>query len=198
MRATGYLPRMWLLMIGAALAGKFDGMETSVDVTRLVAVAPEAAYAHVLDLNHVKAMFPRECIGLFVIGERSFGEGANALVRYDMGLMHRKLPMTLVRADAPRIIDFDHVGPRGFITRWHFEPVEGGTNVRIETPLSGPPKLLLGYYHNVVKTEWEGCYATALDNLSRAVAGRPAAAKAPPAAPIAPPAPDDAFIPTSP
>ncbi|MFZ5479156.1 MAG: SRPBCC family protein [Myxococcota bacterium] len=163
---------MWIAAIGLAMAGKYDGLDPDVRGERVVPAPAEQVFAYLLDLNHLQAMFPPDCVGRWEIGERSFGEGANAIVRYDMAMMHRKLPMTLVRAVAPTYIDFDHVGPRGFVTRWTLEPAEGGTKVVVETPLTAPPPPLLGYYHNTVKPEWEGCYARALENLEKGLASK--------------------------
>lgn len=157
---------MLLLLLPAALAGKWDGAPTDIQAERVVASAPEQVFSHLLDLEHLRALFPTDCVGLWEPGERTFGEGANAIVRYDIAAMHRKLPMTLVRAEAPRLIDFDHLGPRGFVTRWTLEPVEDGTKVSLLTPLNAPPSIFRGYFQNVVRPEWLGCYERTLDNLA--------------------------------
>jgi uncharacterized protein YndB with AHSA1/START domain len=157
---------MLTFLVPAALAGKWDGSDPDVSAERIVPAAPEVVFQHLLDLANLRAMFPTDCVGLWEPGERTFGEGANALVRYDMAAMHRKLPMTLVHADAPRTIDLDHLGNRGFVTRFTLTPVEGGTNVRIDTPLNAPPWPLDGYYFRVVQPEWQGCYQRALGNLA--------------------------------
>jgi uncharacterized protein YndB with AHSA1/START domain len=161
---------MWLAAIGLAMAGKWDGVDTDIRQERVIAATPEQVFGYLLDLKHLQAIFPLDCVGHWEIGERSFGEGANAIVRYDMAMMHRTLPMTLVRATAPTYIDFDHVGPKGFITRWSLAEAEGGTKVTVLTPLSAPPPPFTGYYFNTVKPEWEGCYARALENLEKGLA----------------------------
>jgi hypothetical protein len=158
---------MFLLsLLPAAFAGKWDDAPTDVQVERVVAAAPEAVFSHLLDLGHLRAMFPTDCVGLWEPGERSFGEGANAVVRYDLGAMHRKLAMTLVRADAPRIIDLDHLGPRGFVTRFSLAPEGEGTRVTLLTPLNAPPEIFRGYFQNGVRPEWISCYDRALENLA--------------------------------
>ncbi|MDP2304846.1 MAG: SRPBCC family protein [Pseudomonadota bacterium] len=164
---------MLLLLIPMALAGKWDGAETDIHAERVIAAPPEAVFSYLLDLGHLRAIFPTDCVGKWEPGERTFGEGANAIVRYDMAAMHRTLPMTLVRAEAPRIIDLDHLGPRGFITRWTLTPEPPGeegsaTKVRLETPLNAPPAPFRGYFQNVVRPEWMGCYTRTLDNLAGA------------------------------
>lgn len=163
---------MLLLLIPMVFAGKWDGAETDIRAERVIAAAPEAVFSHLLDLGHLRAIFPTDCVGRWEPGERTFGEGANAIVRYDMAAMHRTLPMTLVRAEAPRIIDLDHLGSRGFITRWTLSEEPGGTlapstRVRLETPLNAPPAPFRGYFQNVVRPEWIACYTRTLENLAR-------------------------------
>lgn len=172
---------MWIVWIGAALAGKYDGLDGDVVVERTLPAAPEQAFAYLLDLKHLQQIFPKDCVGSWEFSERSFGEGASVMVRYDIAAMHRTLPMTLVRAEHLRYIDFDHVGPKGFVTRWHVTPAEGGTKIRIETPLHPPPAPFKGYYFNVVRPEWTACYERTLDNLATELAAR--AASSAPSAP---------------
>ena len=160
---------MLLFLLPVAFAGKWDGAETDVYAERVVAAPPEAVFSYLLDLGHLRAIYPTDCVGLWEPGERTFGEGANAIVRYDIAAMHRKLPMTLVRAEAPRLIDLDHLGPRGFVTRWTLTPEGEGTKVRIETPLNAPPPPFRGYFQNVIRPEWTDCYARTLENLAGAV-----------------------------
>lgn len=166
---------MWIVWTAAALASPYDGMNGDIQVSRtLTGVAPEQVFSYVLDLKHLQAITPADCVGKWEFGERTFGEGASAMVRYDMGAMHRKLPMTLTRAEHLRFIDYDHVGPKGFLTRWHFDVSDAGTKITIETPIEPPPNPFKGYYFNVVKPEWTACYERTLDNLAQAVAARAA------------------------
>jgi hypothetical protein len=157
---------MLLLLLPVALAGKWDGAPSDVQADRVIPAAREAVFSHLLDLGHLRALFPEDCVGLWEPGERTFGEGANAIVRYDIAAMHRKLPMTLVRASAPTTIDFDHLGNRGFVTRWSLEEADGGTKVTLLTPINAPPWPFAGYYHSVVRPEWTACYARTLENLA--------------------------------
>jgi hypothetical protein len=157
---------MLLLLLPTALAGKWDAAPTDIQTERVIAAPREAIFSHLLDLGHLRALYPEDCVGLWEPGERTFGEGASAIVRYDIAAMHRKLPMTLVRADAPRVIDFDHLGPKGFVTRWSLEEVDGGTKVSVLTPINAPPWPFTAYYHKVIRPEWIQCYATTLENLA--------------------------------
>ena len=109
-----------LVGLASAASSKWDGANPDITATGLVPAPVDAAYAYVLDLTHLRAMFTEDCMGKIELGSRTFGEGANAEVRYDMGMMHRRLAMTLSRALAPTTIEFEHPGNRGFITRWSF------------------------------------------------------------------------------
>lgn len=161
---------MFLLLTGLAFAGKWDEAIADVQATAVIPAAPETVFGFLLDLANLQRIFPADCIGDWEPGERTFGEGASTWVRYDMAAMHRRLPMTLTVADAPRRVDFDHLGSRGFITRWTLEPADGGSRVTVLTPLNPPPRPFRGYYFKKVKPEWEGCYQRALAALGTAVA----------------------------
>jgi len=159
-----------LLTVASALAeGKWDSAVADVEATATVPASPETVMSFLLDLNNLKSIFPEDCIGKWEMGDRTFGEGASAIVRYDMGLMHRRLAMTLTHAMAPTSVDFDHLGKRGFITRWTLTPTEGGTQVRILTPLNAPPKPLKEYFFMNVHPEWKGCYERTLAALATSV-----------------------------
>lgn len=162
---------MILLLAGLASAAstKWEGANPDITADGLVPAPVEATYAYVLDLSHLRAMFPDHCMGKIELGSRTFGEGANSEVRYDMGMMHRRLAMTLSRALAPTTIEFEHPGNRGFITRWSFVEENGGTHVTILTPLNPPPKPFVGYYYSVVQPEWRTCYSEVITNLARSV-----------------------------
>lgn len=164
---------MLLLLAGLASAAssKWEGANPDIRADGLVPAPVETTYAYVLDLTHLRGLFPEHCMGKIQLGSRTFGEGANAEVRYDMGMMHRRLAMTLARALPPGTIEFEHPGNRGFVTRWSFAEENGGTRVTLLTPLNPPPKPFVGYYYTVVQSEWQTCYSEVIVNLARAVAG---------------------------
>ncbi len=168
---------MWLLLSSLVFAadpakpGKWDGVDTDIKASKVVAAPAASLIAHVLDLRNLQQLWPEDCVGVWELGDRTFGEGASAAVRYDMGLMHRRLTMTLARVEAPRYVEYDHAGKRGFVTRFLFTESESGTEVRLESYFAGPPRPLLGYYHQVVKPEWQACHARVLDALALAVPG---------------------------
>ena len=160
------------LVSNPAWAGKYDGMSADVKVSADVPATPEDVFSYLLDLKHLQAMIP--CIGSWEMSQRTFGEGASAMVRYDIAAMHRKLPVSLSRADAPYRIDLEHLGNLGFttvITLATPPSTDGGpiTTVTMLTPLNPPPWPVRKYYYDAVQVEWQKCYATTLDNLAQAM-----------------------------
>lgn len=160
---------MLLLLTRLALASEWDERVADVTATAQIPALPEVVFNHLLDLEHLRAILPTDCVGRWEPGERTFGEGASAIVRYDMALMYRKLAMTLTKADAPRTIEFDHLGNRGFVTRWTITQVENGSEVTVLTPLNPPPKPFRKYYYTKVQPEWTECYRRTLENLAREI-----------------------------
>lgn len=170
--------------VSPAFAGNYDTLTADVSVSAPVDATPEQVFSYLLDLHHLEAMIP--CIGKWEMSQRTFGEGASAMVRYDIAALHRKLPVSLSRADAPYRIDLEHLGDLGFTTVISLREVpftpEGETpktNVTLLTPLNPPPWPFRKYYYDAVQTEWKKCYATTLENLARAVGGRPSPIPAP-------------------
>ena len=158
---------MWMLLAGLAVAASnWDGKTADIEANLVVPAPAERVFNFLLDLRNLQKIFPVDCVGLWDMGERTFGEGASAIVRYDMGAMHRRLPMTLTHALAVSQVDFDHLGNRGFLTRWSLATEGEATRVTVRTPLNPPPKPFLRYYYTVVQPEWQTCYARTLTNLA--------------------------------
>lgn len=148
---------------------RWAGVSADVSAQAFVPAVPEKVFAFLLELSNLRVVFGDDCLGKLELGDRSFGEGASAIVRYDMGLMHRKLAMTLSRAEAPERVQYDHLGDKGFVTTWTLRAEDGGTLLSVLTPLNPPPRPLLTDYHTVVQPEWRRCYEQGLSNLTRAV-----------------------------
>lgn len=162
---------MLLLIAGlAAAASKWEGKVADVEATTAMPAPAEKVFSYLLDLRNLAVIFPTDCVGKWELGERTFGEGASAMVRYDFAAMHRRLPMTLTHALSASQIDFDHLGNRGFITRWSLVADGDLTRVTIRTPLNPPPKPLLGYFFQSVHPEWQLCYSRTLTNLATEMA----------------------------
>lgn len=156
--------------LGFAEPKNWDDKVADVEATLSIPAPPEKIFTYLLDLRNLQVIFPADCVGKWELGERTFGEGASAYLRYDMGMMHRRLAMTLTHATGPTSIDFDHLGNKGFITRWSLTASATGTDVRVRTPLNPPPKPLKGYYFTTVQPEWQLCYQRTLTNLATEMA----------------------------
>lgn len=148
---------------------RWAGVSADIAASAFVPAPPEKVFAFLLELSNLRVIFRDDCMGRLELGDRSFGEGASAIVRYDMGLMHRKLAMTLSRAEAPERVQYDHLGDKGFLTTWSLKAEDGGTLLSVSTPINPPPRPLQTYYYTVVQPEWRRCYEQGITNLSRAV-----------------------------
>lgn len=163
-----------LFHIAPALAGPYADMNADVTASATIQATPEAIFSYLLDFEHLQQIVP--CIGDWEMSQRTFGEGASAMVRYDIEALHRRLPVSLSRADAPYRIDLEHLGNLGFTTvitlRAEPETEDGpSTLVTLLTPLNPPPWPLRPYYANAVQVAWEQCYAETLSNLAEEMAG---------------------------
>lgn len=165
---------MSLLLLTAEMSlaapNKWDDKVADVEATLSIPAPPDKVFNYLLDLRNLVTIFPEDCTGKWELGDRTFGEGANAYVRYDMGVMHRRLALTLTHALGPTTIDFDHLGNKGFITRWSLTPSAVGTDVRLRTPLNPPPRPLRGVFYTSVQPEWQLCYQRTLTNLATEMA----------------------------
>jgi hypothetical protein len=103
---------MWMLLLSLALAGKWDGKNADVVAERVIAAPATALYDYLMDLDRYRVLYSQDCIGTWEKGNQSAGFGATATARYDMGAMHRKLPIVLqkgsrgeeIRTAHPRIV----------------------------------------------------------------------------------------------
>jgi hypothetical protein len=163
---------MWMLTVAAAVAGKWDSADPDVKASATIAAPAEKIFEIISDLEKLKLVTPPDCVGKWEMGIRTQGAGASAIVRYDIAAMHRRLVMTVARAEPNRLVDLDHAGPRGFVTRYTIEPVGGSESngssiVNVLTPLNPPPWPFQSYFFTVVKPEWEGCQARTLGEIQK-------------------------------
>lgn len=161
----------YLILILSSFAGKWDGVSADVSVSGTVSASPDVVYAHLLDLNHLRALFTEECVGEWENGNRSAGFGATAAVRYDFGAMHRRLSLTVSKGEPGRYLDLDHPGNKGFVTRFMLTPGADGasTTVEMTTRLNPPPWPVKGTFYKRVQPEWTTCYQTFLTRLDEAL-----------------------------
>lgn len=162
---------MWMLLPSLATAGRWDGENADIVSERVLRAPAAALYDYLQDLDRYHVLFSEDCIGWWEKGSQTTGFGASAIARYDMGGMHRKLPIILQKGSPGLYVDFYHPGNKGFTTRWLFTAVEGGTRVQVNTAMNAPPWPLTGYYFQGVQPEWEQCQTQALEVLSQKVPG---------------------------
>lgn len=183
-----------LALLPVALAGgRYANAVADVTASSTIAAPPEQIFSYLLDFKNLQASIP--CVGKWEMSQRTFGEGASAMVRYDVAAMHRKLPVSLSRADAPYRIDLEHLGNLGFTTVITLKDQSAGgppnTLVTMLTPLNPPPWPFRPYYYIAVQVEWTQCYVDTIKNVAAALNA--------PAGPAAPaPAPTPAAQPRDP
>ncbi len=170
----------WLTWVALAVAGTSEDGGFDVRAEGVVPASAEAVSAAVADLARMRGLVPPDCIGRWQLGHRTEGEGATAEVRYDIALLHRALPLVVAKVVPGRYVDWDHPGPRGFVTRWtltRVDPFSGrpevngaATHVRVESFFAPPPLMVQGYFRRVIRPEWETCQARTVQALARALA----------------------------
>lgn len=160
---------MWTLLLSLALASPIpDDQNADVVASKVIAAPVEVLYAQILDLNKLKDISDEACVGRWVLGPTTTGVGATASMRYHAAGMHRRLQMTLTKAEENKRITLDHAGDRGFITTWTFTPQDTATNVEMHSWLSIPPRPFRKYYFRKVQPAWVVCQEKALQNLADA------------------------------
>jgi hypothetical protein len=159
-----------LLFALAALA-----IEPSADVvvSRRFDAAPEAIYAHLIDARNVKAAAPDACMRSWMFPGRTEGIGAQFRVVYALEGWRRRLDVSVVAADPPRRIEWDHHGNRGFTTRFTIAPDEPGARVTVHTYLNEPPWPFRKYYVRKVQPAWRACYTELLENVAAVIGESP-------------------------
>ena len=147
----------WALLAPQAAAD--DARAGDLVNTQVVAASPAGMVDVLIDLPTFGRLLPPDCVGYFKVGLTPKGLGAQATVRYDMAAMHRKLELTVSRIERDEMwmVDMNHAGNRGFISRWVMVPGADGTAVTLKTPLNAPPWPFAGYFFDTVHPEWEGC-----------------------------------------
>lgn len=159
---------MWLLLSSLALAGKWDGVNADIVTHATVAASPSTISTFLSDVKNYRKIVPMDCIGWWLDGKQTVGVGANAEVRYDMGLMHRRVLLN-VKAASERYVDYEHPGKKGFTTRFLLTATETGTTIDMTSGFNPPPRPVRGYYYKVVKPEWERCQTLTLAALAEAL-----------------------------
>lgn len=154
------------LLLALATAAAEDG---DVIARRRIPAAADTLFAAALDLGAHPTYWPEGCISDWEPGSVRSGLGASARLVYHAGPWRRRLVATIAKAEAPRRIEVDHPGRKGFVTTWTFTPADTGTDVELRTWILAPPKPFRKAYFAKVRPAWEVCHAGALQGLEQAV-----------------------------
>lgn len=159
---------LWFCLVSAAFAGKWDGKVADIVATRTIAAPVGSVYEQMNTPAEWMALFPNDCadFGTPFDGD---GVGAKTVVTYTAAGMHRRLDAIWKTASVNRLVDVEHPGPKGFITRIDVVGEGTTTNVTMTTYLNAPPKLIRGYFYTKVQPAWVGCHERTLGNLDKAV-----------------------------
>lgn len=161
---------MLLLFISLALAGdnKWDGRDAHIEATWVVP-ASVADVQQVLADERALELFP--CVHHFDYTD-FLAEDADVRACYRLGTFSRRLDATWTRRE-PELVEIDHQGNKGFVTRFTLTSVDQGTEVHVKTWMNAPPKPFRKFYYTRVRPRWVQCYADGLLALEGAVGHRP-------------------------
>ncbi|MCO4744655.1 MAG: SRPBCC family protein [Proteobacteria bacterium] len=165
-----------VLLASALAASPYADANADVVTSATVPAPREAVHAALEDLDTFKAILP--CASDWAFGSVRKGQGASVELTYDVASMHRRLTAVVSKTEAPRLVDFDHAGNKGFVTRWKLTEQADGTLVELTTYLNAPPWPFRKVYFKRVQPAWEACYDEALAALPDHVDVRPPVEKA--------------------
>jgi len=149
-----------------AWAGRWDGVDANVVSKTTLTAAPAAVYAQIDDWNGLRANLDTGCVNDWVVGDRADGIGAEARMTYHNAMMHRRITARIAKLVPNRYVDLEHVGNKGFVTRFELKESGAGTEVTMTTYTNAPPWPLKGYYFKRVKPAWTTCQERMLANLA--------------------------------
>ncbi len=160
---------MWFLLGALAFAGpaKWEGKDADIEATATISASPDALRAVLLDRKVLERVYPARCLAK-VDYEGVKDASAAVRVTYVAALMRRRLDAMAPVARNERVFEVDHLGNKGFITRWTLTPGEAGTEVAMATFLNPPPKPFRGYFFTRVRPNWVQCHVEALQGLESA------------------------------
>lgn len=151
-----------LWAVGVAFGNPWEGRVADVSSTRGIPAPADAVYAQLVDFEALQQVFPADCATEWAVGPEHAGVGARAVVTYRMASLKRRLTATLSKAEPDRVVDLDHEGKKGFVTRFELAPAANGTRVTLTTFLNQPPWPFRGVFFNRVRPAWIDCWDRAL------------------------------------
>ena len=133
---------------------------------RVLRAPPERIAPALSDTRSIEQLLPARCGFDWKHGEHPLGP---ADLMYNIKSFQRRLVVLLTVKQKNRLIEMDHLGPKGFVTEFKLDPIGETTQVTITTYLNPPGWPMTKYYFSTVKPRWEQCYSEFLDNLQKQV-----------------------------
>jgi hypothetical protein len=165
-----------MILLALAVAAAADPLPSDADVVAktVVPASAEVVYDWLLDVKNFHLAAPNGCVSDWEFGSVTRGVGASVQLTYHAANMHRRLTATMSRAEAPRLVELDHAGRKGFVTRWTLESVGDGTSVEMHTWINPPPWPFRKYYFHMVRPAWVACQEQTLAYVASHVRGNAA------------------------
>ncbi len=160
----------WWMLGMVAVAGKYDGQPSDIEVFEVIQATPDAVHAAVSDWETLQAIFPADCASEWELQERTTGVGARSRAKYRFGPLRRQLVGVVLRDDPGLVFEVELEGDKGWFLQVTYEAANAGTKVHFTTPLEAPQKWpVVGAFYNKVKPAWESCYLRSLQALAARV-----------------------------
>ncbi|MCB9691430.1 MAG: SRPBCC family protein [Alphaproteobacteria bacterium] len=147
-----------LLLAGSAAA---QAPDSDVSVSGIVPHDRATIAPRLRDTTSLAALFA-DCT---VDWEHGVTPKGPARVTYRIMSFRRRLTATVSERDPDHVIELDHAGAKGFVTRFTLTPEGEGTSVAITTYLNPPGWPFRKYYYDTVMPAWRSCYEAALTRL---------------------------------
>jgi hypothetical protein len=164
---------MWFLLLQVGFAANpWDNHDASIRVEKLVNASPMEIYETVVDLRKLSEIFPATCVQDWALSGQTAGVGARGRVTYRFEKLKRRLTVTISKAEPGRYVELDHLGSKGFISRWLMQENGATTMLSLETFMNPPPWPFKGYYYQAIQPKWRACYELTLDNLNERLTTR--------------------------
>ncbi len=163
---------MWGCWITLSLAAR-GGSDVVADV--LIDAQATEVSDYLSRLDQVSEIFPEDCAQDWIVGPELQAPHAMGEVVVRAALLKRRLAVTYGEVIPGRIVDLDHTGDKGFVTR--FEIISdvdlpkniGGTGITVvmTTFLSPPNWPLKRYFERKIHPAWLDCHRRTLENLAQ-------------------------------
>lgn len=140
-----------------------DDSESDVTATAILDRPRTEVAAHLRSTADLASLLPEACVSDWEHGVTPMGP---ARMTYRILSFKRRLTAKIVERDPDHVIELDHEGTKGFVTRFELKVVEPArTEVTITTYLNPPGWPFRRYYADKVKPLWTACYEDALTAL---------------------------------